>query len=110
MFGSRKIADFSWKENLDKLVQTEPRYYDQNFLRDVIYPLVRNDCIIHASFFKSENVICGYPFNFEGPETESREFPIPYCENFRHVGEYVYEDESRSQSHINDLRAAVLKN
>lgn len=110
MFGSRKIADFSWKENLDKLVQTEPRYYDQNFLKDVIYPLVRNDCVIHASFFKIndnlEEKIYG-SLKFEGSGPDVRDFPIDYCDELKFVGEYVYENESRSQFHIDELRRAL---
>jgi len=90
MFGTRKIPIIpSWKINIDKYVQDDIRMYDQDFLRDTIYPVIKDNSLIHASFNKYEdNVI---------------QFPIPYCKEYKFVGEYVYHDESRSQGHINDL-------
>jgi hypothetical protein len=64
--------------------------YDQHFLHQYIYPNVKDISLIHASFNKYEN--------------NCKEFPISYCYQYKFVGEYVYEDESRSQIHIDALK------
>ena len=94
MFGTRKMPEFIWKDNFNKVIQYEIRFYDQNFLKDIIYPLIKNDCLIHASFHKYEGNKC-------------KNFPIPYDNEFKFVGEYVYADESRSQSHIDALKNSL---
>ena len=91
MFGTKKNPDIkSWIKLMNNFLQLYDRMYDQNFLRDIIYPIIKNNAMIHASFFKIENELC-------------KNFPIPYDNQFRFVGEYVYEDESRSQKHIDKL-------
>jgi hypothetical protein len=91
MFGSKKISQItSWINIMNLYKKTDNRMYDQDFLRDYVYPLVKNDSIIHASFHKYEN--------------DSRNFPTNYDEEMRFVGEYVYYDETRSQAHVNILK------
>lgn len=90
MFGTRKIPEIrSWKEIMNTFIQSGNRDYDQLFLQYFIYPTIKCDCVIHASFHANE-VHC-------------KPFPIKYDDQFRFVGEYVYHDESRSSEHINIL-------
>jgi hypothetical protein len=81
-------------KNLKKYTIKDGHFYDQNFLEDFIYPLVKESIIIHASFHKYEGNKC-------------KNFPIPYDNEFNFVGEYVYADESRSQSHIDALKNSL---
>lgn len=96
MFGSRKIPNFKWKPMINEIVQKSERNYDQDFLAKIIYPKIKNNCMIHASFNKTEGKEC-------------LDFPIPYDDDFHFVGEYVYADESRSPQHINILKGAIKK-
>jgi len=90
MFGTKKIAGMpSWINKINSYKKYHNRDYDQHFLRDFIYPLIKDDSIIHASFHKIE--------------THAINFPINYEKDYKFVGEYVYADESRSRSHIDDL-------
>lgn len=93
MFGTKKIPNVNWCSTLSNYCQTGHRDYDQNFLREYIYPLVVNNSIIHASFHRWEN--------------HSQNFPINFDSEYRFVGEYVYYDETRCIEHINDLRNAL---
>ena len=95
MFGSRKIPHLqSWIEVMNTFNQDGDRMYDQNFLKDYIYPVIRDNSIIHTSFhiYSNEN---------------TRRFPIEYCSEYKFVGEYVYEDESRSLSHVEVLKTSL---
>jgi len=95
MFGSRKIKEISsWKNIMNKYIKNDIRMYDQDFLRDYIYPIIKDNSIIHASFHKYEE--------------HAISFPIPYCNEYKFVGEYVYHDESRSDRHINDLINSII--
>ena len=90
MFGTRKIPEINnWKSEMDNVIQTGQKMYDQDFLREVIYPKIVNDSIIHATFHKKE--------------AHCEDFPLQYDSEYKFVGEYVYSDESRSQSHIDAL-------
>jgi hypothetical protein len=90
MFGTRKIPEIpSWKEEIERFIPTSNRLYDQDFLRDIIYPHIKDDAVVHATFNKIE--------------PQSQDFPIKYDKDYRFVGEYVYSDETRSQSHIDIL-------
>jgi hypothetical protein len=94
MFGTRKLNEMpSWKTRIDQIVQVGNRDYDQTFLAQVVYPLVKDRAIIHASFHKWE--------------PHAKPFPIPFCPEFKFVGEYVYADESRNQQHVNMIRDHV---
>lgn len=95
MFGTKKIPEIpSWKVLIDKVIQYEPRNYDQTFLKEMIYPIIMPNAMIHTSFKI-------YPSEITAP------FPIPYDNEYRFVGEYVYADESRSKRHIDILKAAL---
>lgn len=95
MFGTRKIKEIpSWKDMINKYNNNISRKgYDQSFLRTFIYPKVVNHSMIHASF--------------GAIEPHAKPFPIPYDDEYRFVGEYVYADESRTISHINILKQHV---
>lgn len=94
MFGTRKIPQIqSWKTEIDKISQNGNRDYDQDFLKNYIYPFIKNNSIIHATFNKNEIHV--------------KDFPIKYCFDLKFVGEYVYHDESRSQYHISVLKQCL---
>jgi hypothetical protein len=96
MFGSRKIPEIiCWKDEINKFIKTNNKMYDQDFLREIIYPHIKNDAVVHATFSKFE--------------PQSKDFPIKYDSEYRFVGEYVYSDESRSQSHIDILLDELKK-
>lgn len=95
MFGTKKHDKIpSWKNIVDKFIPIHPYFYDQDFLRDYIYPHIKDDAIIHATFNKIES--------------NCKEFPINYFKNLRFVGEYVYEDESRNLENINQLKDGMI--
>ena len=91
MFGIKKNDFINMKELSDNFIQNDIRTYDQEFLRDYIYPLVKNNSMIHATFQKFEQNNC-------------LEFPIKYDDEYRFVGEYVYEDESRHKPHTDIIK------
>lgn len=94
MFGTKKIPEIqSWKVVIDEYLQNGIRMYDQDFLRDIIYPIIKDNSIIHASFYNNEK--------------HSKKFPIDYCSEFKFVGEYVYHDDSRSIYHIEELKRSL---
>jgi len=93
MFGTKKIPQISsWRDIIDKYNKTDNRMYDQDFLKDYIYPLIVNNSIIHSSFHRWEG--------------HAKDFPINFDSEYRFVGEYVYYDETRSIEHINILKNA----
>jgi len=95
MFGTKKIPEIpSWIELMNTFIQEGNRQYDQTFLRDFIYPIIKNNSLIHASFYRWE--------------VHSKPFPIEYNKDFNFVGEYVYYDETRSNSHIDILKNKSL--
>jgi len=95
MFGTKKISYIqSWKSIMDNYVQLGNRDYDQCFLYHHIYPIVKNISFIHASFHKYENNDC-------------KDFPIPFCDEYKFVGEYVYHNDSRSKFHIDELKKGL---
>jgi protein O-GlcNAc transferase len=100
MFGTRKIPQIkNWKTLIDNydvnksynFVHNNVLNYgnDQLFLEEYIYPKIKDNSIIHASFYKYEE--------------HAKDFPIPFNEKYNFVGEYVYADESRNQDNINQL-------
>ena len=78
---------------MKNFIQEGDRNYDQNFLRDYIYPIIKNNSTIHASFHKMES--------------HAKNFPINYRRELYFVGEYVYHDNSRSDYHINELKKSL---
>jgi len=97
MFGTKKIPQIlSWKDlinNNNKLDKTALQA-DQSWLRDYIYPHIVNNSLIHASFHKWES--------------HAISFPIPYNNSLNFVGEYVYWNDKRSDSHIEILKKCLL--
>jgi len=94
MFGTKKIPQLpSWSNVMKNFIQEGDRNYDQNFLRDYIYPIIKNNSTIHASFHKME--------------PHAKNFPINYRRELYFVGEYVYHDNSRSDYHINELKKSL---
>lgn len=91
MFGTKKIAGINWTNLCNIIHQNHPRDYDMILLHQYIYPLIKDNATIHTSFQMY-------------PDEISSRFPIPYDNELRFVGEYVYADESRSEYHINELR------
>jgi hypothetical protein len=82
MFGMKKtplIKDMYGM--LEKYFYNNDVDCDQNFLRDMIYPVLKDSCMIHDEIQKYES--CCIPF------------PIKYDKDFHFVGEYVMEDDSR---------------
>jgi hypothetical protein len=92
MFGAKKIQQVpNWKELMINVNQDSNRInYDQNFLRDYIYPYIVDNSVIHASFNRFES--------------HAKPFPIPFNNEYNFVGEYVYIDNSREQAHIDVLK------
>ena len=87
MFGTKKIPLIqSWKLIMEDLIQKSNKQYDQDFLKEHIYPIIKDNSMIHATF-------CKY-------ESHCIPFPIHYDNSYQFVGEYVYENESRSEEHI----------
>jgi protein O-GlcNAc transferase len=96
MFGTKKIPQInSWTKIINNISQEGDKMYDQHFLADQIYPHIINNSLIHSNFHIYEN-------------ESVQKMPINYDKSFRFVGEYVYEDESRSQDHINALKQSIL--
>ena len=97
MFGTKKIPQIpSWKEIMNTITQIGNKSYDQEFLKTYIYEQIKNNALIHSSFNKYE------------PECIS--FPIPYDKEYRFVGEYVYDNNTRSINHISILKNSLLTN
>jgi len=95
MFGAKKNINIPSLCNLiNNFKQDGIRVYDQNFLKDIIYPIVKPDSFIHASFHIQPEETGDYV----------KPFPIPYDEDYHFVGEYVYEDESRVLEHSNMIK------
>ena len=94
MFGTKKNPKIqSWIKLINDVKQVGHRNYDQDFLANYIYPLVVSDSLIHASLHRRES--------------NAISFPTPYNENFNFVGEYVYADESRNPTNIQQLKKAI---
>jgi hypothetical protein len=92
MFGVKKMPEIpSWEKKMEPFLQTGTRNYDQIFLKDTIYEIVKENAMIHA--------------NFHRIESNCRFFPIDYDPTFRFVGEYVNYDNTRIPDHI-----FILKN
>jgi len=95
MFGIKKSNISFIKEMFD--FSEEGHYdYDQIFLEKVVYPLYQNNRIIHASFHKLEGDEC-------------QEFHVHHKDDdYRFIGEYVYEDEKRNPQNIIELKRGFI--
>ena len=90
MFGLKKNNIFNITDLSNNFNQSGDRIYDQDFLKNYIYPLVKESSMIHASFHTYE--------------PHCLAFPITYDSEYRFVGEYVYADESRNLQNIKELK------
>jgi hypothetical protein len=94
MFGVKK-TNINWSQMFNNITQHSDRNYDQEFLANFIYPIYKNNSMIHASFLKYEK--------------DCLDFPIKHEEDdYRFVGEYVYEDESRNKQNIEQLKRGYI--
>jgi GR25 family glycosyltransferase involved in LPS biosynthesis len=94
MFGTKKISQVPNFTSAIKLyfdLPSNSKNTDQSFLQDKIYPLIKDNCIIHDEFMKYEGEQC-------------KNFPIKFDEEYHFVGEYVFEDEKRDDHHTNLLK------
>ena len=94
MFGTKKIPQINnWSSIMSNCIQISQKNYDQDFLSNYIYDTIKDNSLIHA--------------NFNTYEGHSIKFPIEYDNEYRFVGEYVYNNESRSILHIEDLKRSI---
>ena len=69
-------------KDIDKMISTydvvgNVRQIDQNFLRTEIYPLIKNDCMIHDEILRYENSLCRkFPNDRNGLEFVGQQFDI----------------------------------
>lgn len=95
MFGIKK-STITWLDKINLYQQNSEYNYDQLFLQNIIYPLYENSCIIHASFNKLEGDRC-------------KDFPIHFDQDdYKFVGEYVFEDGSRNQKNTDELKRGYI--
>jgi len=95
MFGTRKIPEIpNWKEIMNAQIQYSNKSYDQLFLKNYIYEHIKNNSVIHTTFNKYES--------------HCLPFPINYNKGFKFVGEYVYDNNTRSQSHTTILKKELV--
>lgn len=81
MFGCKKDTINDIKELIGEYSHTTNKQNDQNFLRDVIYPIVKNNTLIHDSFFG-----------------RGQDFPIER-QNYEFVGEIYNENNKRGDEY-----------
>ena len=94
MFGTRKIKCIPlWKDIIYCEKQNGNRNYDINFLKSKIYPIIKDDCIIHDNFWRPEEY-CQY-------------FTTKYNENCDFIGMYVYPDESKCEDHMKIIQNKI---
>jgi len=94
LFGTRKIKSLeSWKKILGEKKFIKYRTSDQDFLKYYIYPLIKDDCIIHDNFWR--------------PEKNCQYFTTKYNEKCDFIGMYVYSDESKCEDHIKTIQNKV---
>lgn len=97
MFGTRKIPSIpSWTNWIEKYVQVGNMEYDQTFLEDHVYPLVKDESVIYASLNKLEN--------------HATNFTIPHDVRYEFIGEYVDENGNRAENNIRELRESLNHN
>ena len=53
IFGTRKIPEINdWKIIMDNFKQEGNVWHEQEFLNNFIYPIIRNNCLVDANFYK----------------------------------------------------------
>lgn len=97
MFGTRKIPNLPlWRTVMESYEQTGNYMYDQNFLRDCIYPFIREDSIIHSPFHQ----IVG---------EEITNFPSGLDAQYNFVGQYINENGEQNVTNIEQLYSYTMK-
>lgn len=92
MFGiKRNNIIKSWEELINKLIQRGNRQYDQTFLANVIYPIIKENVMIHDEILKYEGDMC-------------KKFPIPFDDEYHFIGEYIDENEKQDIKTVNMLK------
>ena len=93
MFGIKKNKIIeNWIDKINNYNENINSYgYDQFFLRNYIYPYIIDYAMIHASFSKFEDDKC-------------IDFPINYDEYYDFVGQYVYANDARNDSHRQQIK------
>jgi hypothetical protein len=97
MFATRKIPSIpSWTNWIEKYIPSEEKEYDQSFLKEYIYPLVKDEALIYACLNKLEE--------------HAQNFTIPHDTRYEFIGEYIDENGNRSENNIRELREALHHN
>ncbi len=98
MFGTRKNPKIpSWKAHMNNVPQYNASYmYDQIFLQQIVYPIVRDDAMIHSSFVRGQDEVC-------------HNFPTEFDANYNFVGQYIYEDGRQNMENVAQIRNALDK-
>lgn len=96
MFGTRKNPKIpSWKAHMKNVPQYNTSYmYDQVFLQQIVYPIVRDDAMIHSSFVRGDGENC-------------LNFPIDFDDDCNFVGQYIYEDGRQNKDNTAQIRNAI---
>lgn len=96
MFGTKKNNKIpSWINLIKNYDQNGDWGYDQNFLRDIIYPIISSDVIIHSSFIKYPNEII-HPF-------------IEYDNEYKFVGENIDSNSLGNTQIRNQIKTFFIK-
>lgn len=92
MFGTKKIPNLpNWSSVLKQF--TSNQYFnDMDFLQQKVYPLIKNDSTIHATFHKYES--------------HAKNFPTPYYK-YKFVGEVYEANGTRNKEHVKALIKAL---
>jgi len=77
-------------DKLNNFQIDEQYHYDQIFIKDEIYPFIKDDCMIHDEFFKKKS------------------FPTKRV-NYEFVGEVFDENENTVPEHTEILKSSILK-
>lgn len=97
MFATRKIPSIpNWTNCINNYIQIEKKEYDQSFLKEYIYPLVKDEAVIYASLNRLEN--------------HATNFTIPHDTRYEFIGECIDENGNRSENNIRELREALHHN
>jgi protein O-GlcNAc transferase len=85
MWGSKKGVIKNMKQMIDEFIKGNFWQVDQNFLREKIYPIVKNNCLVHDEYF------------------EKKPFPNPRIDK-KFVGQaFDYNENLLYPEHINHL-------
>ncbi len=70
MWGIKKEAGLNFKTLINNYINKDidQKGIDQNFLREVIYPIIKNICMVHDEFFNYESFKKPFPIKRNGQE------------------------------------------